>query len=54
MKTNSKVPKLWPHGNAERCETGLTDLVEKMSLLRQDKAELNKAVQLLLSKMGRA
>jgi hypothetical protein len=32
----------------------LTDLVEKMSLLRQDKAELNKAVQLLLSKKGRA
>jgi hypothetical protein len=28
----------------------LTDLVERMSLLRQDSAELNKAVQLLISK----
>jgi hypothetical protein len=32
----------------------LTDLVEKMSSLRQDKADLSKAVQLLLSKKGGA
>jgi hypothetical protein len=30
----------------------LTDLAEKMSLLRQDKAELSRAVELLLSKKG--
>jgi hypothetical protein len=39
-------------GAANAVRLVLTDMVEKMSLLRQDNVELHKAVQLLISKKG--